>query len=327
MPRTTVVIPNYKGIHFIEECLRSVFRSSVPVEVILVDNASEDGSLALVREQFPQVKVTSFHENKGFSAAVNAGIESAGTEYVLLLNNDTVVEEKLVEYLERSLDQYPQAFSAAPKMICMKQPDRLDGTGDFYCALGWAFARGKDRPVDGWEKPGRVFSSCGGCALYRREIFSLIGLFDENHFAYLEDIDVGYRANLNGYASRYVPEAVVYHAGSAVSGSRHNEFKVRLSARNSVYLVYKNMPFLQVVLNFPFLLAGYLCKACFFFLKGLGRAYVQGFIEGMKLSFSVAGRRQKVGFRWKNLKNYFWVQGQLWINMVRMALSCFGILK
>lgn len=317
MAEITVVIPNYKGIDYIEDCLRSVYKSSVPLEVILVDNASGDGSLELVRTHFPQTKVIPFDENKGFSAAVNEGIKAAGTEYVLLLNNDTVVEEKMAEYLEKTLDGYPEAFSATPKMVNLRQPDRLDGTGDFYCALGWAFARGKDQPVDTWTKPGRVFSSCAGCALYRREVFSRIGLFDENHFAYLEDIDIGYRANLWGYASRYVPEAVMYHAGSAASGSRHNEFKVKLSARNSVYLVCKNMPFLQILLNLPFLAAGYLCKACFFMMKGLGRAYMQGWIEGIRLSFSAEGRKHKVRFRWRNLKNYLWVQGQLWVNMVR----------
>lgn len=315
MTRITVVIPNYKGINYIEGCLRSVYKSTVPLEVILVDNASGDGSLELVREHFPQTKIIPFDENKGFSVAVNEGIRAARTEYVLLLNNDTVVEEKMAEYLEKTLDSYPDAFSAAPKMVNLRQPDRLDGAGDFYCALGWAFARGKDQPVDAWTKPGRVFSSCAGCALYRRKIFSQIGLFDENHFAYLEDIDIGYRANLWGYASRYVPEAVVYHAGSAVSGSRHNEFKVKLSARNSVYLVCKNMPFLQIILNLPFLAAGYLCKACFFTMKGLGKAYVQGWVNGVKLSFSAEGRKHKVRFRWKNLKNYFWVQGQLWVNL------------
>lgn len=321
MSKITVVIPNYKGIDYIEDCLRSVYKSSVPVEVILVDNASKDGSLEIVRGRFPQVQVIAFEENKGFSVAVNEGIRAARTEYVLLLNNDTVVEEKMAEYLEKTLDQYPDVFSVTPKMVNLRRPDRLDGTGDFYCALGWAFARGKDEPVDSWQKPGRVFSSCGGCALYRREMFRQIGLFDENHFAYLEDIDIGYRANLCGYRNRYVPEAVMYHAGSASSGSRHNEFKVRLSAQNSVYLVYKNMPVFQVAFNLPFLVAGYLCKACFFSMKGLGKAYVQGWAEGVRLSFSAKGRKHKVRFQWKNLKNYFWVQGQLWVNMVRRLMS------
>ncbi len=317
MARTTVIIPNYKGIEYIDGCLESVYAGSVPVEVILVDNASRDGSLELVRERYPQTRIIAFDENTGFSKAVNAGIRAAETEYVLLLNNDTVVDSEMTEYLERAMDENRKCFSAAARMVSLKDRDRLDGAGDFYCALGWAFARGKDKPKDSCLSPGRIFSSCAGCAIYRRELFDQIGLFDENHFAYLEDVDLGYRANIYGYPNRYVPNAVVYHAGSAVSGSRHNEFKVRLSARNSIYLIYKNMPILQVILNLPLLFCGHLVKLLFFALKGLGGAYAAGLAEGFQLSFSREGRSHKVKFRWGNLKHYLWIQGQLWHNLVR----------
>ena len=141
MVRTTVVIPNYKGIDYIGGCLRSLYEGSVPVDVILVDNHSADGSLKLVRQDFPQVKIVAFSENKGFPAAVNAGIRVAETEYVLLLNNDTAADTKLVEQLENALDAHPEAFSVSAKMLQMKNPEKLDGAGDFYCAFGWAFAR------------------------------------------------------------------------------------------------------------------------------------------------------------------------------------------
>lgn len=318
MVRTTVVIPNYKGMDYMDACLRSLYDGGVPIQVILVDNASNDGSLALVRENFPQVEVIAFSENKGFSAAVNAGIREAKTEYVLLLNNDTVAAPGMIEALERALDMHPDAFSVSAKMIQLKNKEKLDGAGDFYCALGWAFARGKDQPKDRWSSPDRIFSSCAGCALYRRSMFSKIGFFDENHFAYLEDIDIGYRANICGHPNRYEPKAVVYHAGSAVSGSRHNAFKVKLSAKNSIYLVYKNMPALQILLNLPFLLAGYLVKTAFFLLKGLEKPYLQGLAEGFALSFSKEGKKHKVHFQGDNLKNYFWIQLQLWVSLVRL---------
>ncbi len=317
MVKTTVVIPNYKGINYIEGCLNSVYKSSIPLEVIVVDNASADGSLELVRERFPQTQIISFEENKGFSAAVNAGIRAAETEYVLLLNNDTVVDVKAVEYLEKEMDRYPKAFSVSAKLISLKEPEKLDGAGDFYCALGWAFARGRGKSSDLWTKSDRVFSSCAACALYRKSIFSEIGYFDVNHFAYLEDVDIGYRANICGYPNRYVPEAIVYHAGSAVSGSRHNEFKVKLSAANSIYLVYKNMPLLQVIINLPFLLVGFLCKFAFFSKKGLGGAYKEGLSGGMRLSLSEVGKNARVHFNWRHFTNYLWIQVQLWINLLR----------
>ena len=202
-------------------------------------------------------------------------------------------------------------------MISLHDPYKLDGAGDLYCALGWAFSRGKDQPADAYEKPDRIFSACAGAALYRREVFEKIGYFDENHFAYLEDMDIGYRANIYGYHNRYAPDAKVYHAGSAASGSRHNEFKVNLSSRNSIYLIFKNMPLLQMLINLPFLLLGYLIKGLFFTLKGMGGVYLKGLWKGILLSASREGRDKKVKFSMKNLKNYCWIQWQLWVNMIR----------
>lgn len=317
MTKTTAVIPNYNGIKYIDRCLETLCGGTVVPQIIVVDNHSEDGSLALVKEKYKDVKVIAFQENTGFSKAVNAGIHAAVTEYVLLLNNDTEADGQMVFQLEKALDAHPGAFSAAAKMIDLHNPDKLDGTGDFFNALGWAFARGKDKGTERFERPGRVFSACAGAALYRRKLFDRIGLFDETHFAYLEDIDLGYRANIYGYSNIYVPEAKVFHAGSAVSGSRHNTFKVKLSARNNFYMIYKNMPFLQILLNLPFLAAGYLVKGAFFTLKGMGGAYFVGLSEGVRLVCSKEGRRNKVKFSIRNTGNYFWIQGQLWLNVLR----------
>lgn len=323
MPKTTVVIPNYNGIKYLDACLASLYKGTLIPKVILVDNGSWDGSRELAEERYPAVKVITFSENKGFSCAVNAGIRESDTEYVLLLNNDTVADASMVEELERSLDQCSDAFSAAAKMVDLNAPDKLDGAGDFYCALGWAFARGKDKPVDAYDKPGRIFSACAGAAIYRRNLFERVGLFDEGHFAYLEDVDLGYRANIYGFQNLYEPKAVVYHAGSGFSGSRHNEFKVSLSSRNSVYLVYKNMPILQLLINLPFLIVGYAVKFLFFCIKGLGGVYFKGLMDGVKLSLSIDGRRNKVRFSGKNIKSYLWVQGQLWGSLIRLICSIF----
>lgn len=317
MAKTTVVIPNYNGIQYIDRCLETLYMGTTVPGIIVVDNHSQDGSLALVREKYREVKVIAFPENTGFSKAVNAGIKAAETEYVLLLNNDTEADEQMVFQLEKGLDAHPEAFSAAAKMIDLHNPDRLDGAGDFYNAFGWAFARGKDKPAEAFCREGRIFSACAGAALYRRALFEKIGYFDENHFAYLEDIDLGYRANIYGYPNIYVPEAKVFHAGSAVSGSRHNAFKVKLSARNNLYMICKNMPALQILLNFPFLAAGHLIKGVFFTLKGLGGAYFKGLSAGISLACSGEGRKNRVKFSIGNMGNYFWIQGQLWLNMLR----------
>ncbi|MDE7198566.1 MAG: glycosyltransferase family 2 protein, partial [Lachnospiraceae bacterium] len=142
-----------------------------------------------------------------------------------------------------------------------------------------------------------------------------IGMLDENHFAYLEDVDLGYRARIYGYRNLYVPDAVVYHAGSASSGSRYNAFKAELTARNSVYLVYKNMPPAQLLLNLPFLMAGFLVKQLFFLKKGLGRSWCKGIVEGFRLCHSSGGRERRVRFRGRRLPAYIRIQWELWRNI------------
>ena len=262
--KTTIIIPNYNGLSFMEPCFESLKEQTVrDFKVLVVDNGSTDGSVE-------------------FSGAVNTGIRAADTPYVLLLNNDTRVEPGFVAAMERAMDQSPKIFSVSSRMIQMYHPELLDDAGDMYSILGWAYQRGVGRSSELYQKSCRVFSACAGAAIYRRAVFDEIGLFDELHFAYLEDIDVGWRAKLYGYDNVYCPDAAVYHVGSGTRGSRYNSFKVRLAARNCIYLNYKNMPGWQLLLNAPFLLAGIFVKYLFFVKNGFGRDYVSGLKEGIR---------------------------------------------
>lgn len=319
MAKSTVVIPNYNGMKYIEACLESLFVGTTKdIEVIMVDNASTDGSLELVKEKFPQVQIIENQVNTGFCKAVNQGILASKTPYVILLNNDTRVELAFVHALETAMEKDKRLFSASAKLIALHDKEKMDDAGDYYCALGWAFARGKGKHPDLYNTECEIFASCGGAAIYRRACFAEIGLFDENHFAYLEDIDIGYRAQLYGYCNCYAPEAVVYHAGSATSGSRYNAFKTKLASQNSIYLVYKNMPLLQMLINIPFLMVGFLIKALFFVKKGLGKEYVAGLVNGIRLSMSSEGKKHKVSFTKKHMANYVRIQWQLWRNLFRL---------
>ena len=317
--KSTVIIPNFNGMKFIENCMKALEKeTSTKYHIIVVDNGSIDGSRQWVEANCPQTEVIAMGQNTGFCKAVNAGIKAAKTPYVILLNNDTEVEYGFVKALEDALEQEKKSFSVSAKMIYLYHPDIIDGTGDLYCALGWAFALGKGKSVKGnYEKRAEIFSACGGAVIYKKEILEEIGLFDENHFAYLEDCDLGYRAQIFGYRNYYTPNAVVKHAGSGVSGSRHNEFKVNLSSRNSVYLIYKNMPMLQILMNLPFLLAGFFVKYMFFFKKGLGKTYRKGIWKGIRLCMSEEGRRKKVLFISSHLPSYIRIQWKLWVNTLR----------
>lgn len=281
MCKTTVIIPNYNGLHFLEDCLASLRESTVPYKLIVVDNGSTDGSIDwLVNNGIEHIALES---NTGFSHAVNCGIKAAETEFVLLLNNDTVAEPDFIEELEKALTANEDAFAVSAQMIKASDHSLIDSAGDGMSIVGWAYQRGIDEPAENYQKPCEVFSACAGAAIYRRSIMEKIGYFDEMHFAYLEDIDVSWRAQLAGYRVYYEPKAKVYHLGSATSGSKYNDFKVRLTSRNNILLHYKNLSPLQKVVNFIPLECGIIGKAVFFARRGYTKPYWEGIREGRKI--------------------------------------------
>ena len=320
--KVTVVIPNYNGIKYIRDCMDSLYKQEdISFEILVVDNGSKDGSLEILKKEYVDAKVIALEENTGFCHAVNVGIQNSGTPYVILLNNDTVVKPGFVEALQEAIEESERIFSVSSMMLSMADESRIDDAGDGYSMLGWAYARGKGKPAARYEKRAKVFAACGGAAIYRKEVFEKIGYFDENHFAYLEDIDIGYRARIHGYRNAYEPKAKVIHAGSATSGSRYNEFKTKLSSANNAYMIAKNMPLLQWLLNLPFLLVGFLIKAFFFSMKKMGGLYVKGYWKGACRIFTKEGRKHKVRFRVKHLWNYIKIQMWLVWGMLRIFIK------
>ncbi|MDO4632291.1 MAG: glycosyltransferase family 2 protein [Eubacteriales bacterium] len=310
--KVSVVIPNYQGERFLRACLDSLKQQTLKdMEIIIVDNASTDGSVALIRAEYPEIELITRSENTGFCGAVNTGIRHANAEYVILLNNDTTADPHFAEELYRAVSADPQIFSAQAMMLQMDAPELIDDAGDTYNALGWARARGKGKRVDQFHASEDIFACCGGAAIYRKSVFEKIGYFDEAHFAYLEDIDIGYRAKICGYRNRLVPKAVIYHKGSAATGSRYNAFKVSHAARNNIYLIYKNMSRWQILINLPFLAAGHLIKFLFFLCKGFGLTYLKGLWQGILL----ARKGQKAAFLPENFDNCWKIQLQLWKNI------------
>ena len=312
MPEVTIIIPNYNGMAYLETCMVSLQRQTMTdFQILIVDNGSSDDSLPWIAEHCKEAKVLALDKNYGFCTAVNEGIKAADTPYVILLNNDTEVEPDFVKALLLEIKKSLNIFSCQAKMLDFGNRQLMDDAGDYYCALGWAFARGKGREEKLYMDRRTIFASCAGAAIYRRSIFEEIGYFDEAHFAYLEDIDIGYRAKIYGYTNHFVPSARVYHMGSATTGSQYNEFKVRLSAQNSIYMAYKNMPLLQLIFNSPLLLLGILLKILFFAKRHLGKEYFTGITRGLKL----CKKEKKVKFDRRHLKNYIKIQLELWKNI------------
>lgn len=314
--KVSVVTPNYNGEKFLKVFFESLNQDSDYIgEVIIVDNGSTDKSKEYIKNNtfdFP-VNLIENNENLGFSPAVNQGIKNANYEYIFSLNNDTEIKKGSIKQLIDLISSSDDIFSVQAKMLQYNNKDLIDDAGDEYNLLGWTKKIGENHEASEFNEVCEIFSSCAGAAIYKKSLLSETGLFDDNFFAYMEDVDLAIRSRINGYRNLLCPQAVVYHIGSATSGSRYNEFKVKLAARNNVWVVYKNIPIPFKILNFIFLLFGFLIKYLFFLKKGFGSIYLSGLKEGLKTRNKI----DKVDFEWKNTKNYFKIEYRLIINTLK----------
>lgn len=311
LSNVTIIIPNYNGLRYIKVCINSLSKQYFKnFNIIIVDNASQDGSVEFIKNECPGVRLIELKENYGFSRAVNDGIKASDNEYIVLLNNDTEVEQDWLYSLVECMERDENIFSCSSKMVRYHDRTKIDDAGDEYNILGWANKRGDGLSIDSYDRNTNVFSSCAGAAIYRKSMLDKIGLFDESFFAYMEDVDLSYRAKIYGYKNIYCNDAIVYHIGSATSGSKYNSFKVRLAARNNIYVVYKNMPILQLIINGPFLLAGLAIKYIFFSKLGFGKEYKHGISE----AFLNLKNVKKVKYNNKNLMNYVRIEIEMVLN-------------
>ncbi len=237
-----IIIPNWNGESMLADCLHSLASQTFTgFRIIVIDNGSGDGSVALVEREFPQVKVIRFSENTGFSIAVNRGISDSSAPWLLLLNNDMEVAPDCLENLRYAVDTYQDYYFFALKMLSFHQRDLIDGAGDAVLRGGVGYRLGTmERDSEYYSMDRDTFGVCAGAGLYKRELFEKVGVFDPDFFAYLEDVDLNMRARRSGMRCRYIASAVVYHIGSATSGSKINSLTIRLSTRNNFYVLFKN---------------------------------------------------------------------------------------
>ncbi|MEJ7871552.1 MAG: glycosyltransferase family 2 protein [Rubrobacteraceae bacterium] len=276
--RVTVVVPNWNGKKFLSACLDALRDQSFEgFETIVVDNGSTDDSVAFTRRDFPEVRVVSLGENRGFSAAANAGIEASETEYVALLNNDTEQDAGWLDELVRAADAHPEAGLFASRLVDFHDRRFLDGAGDALRLSGLPYRLGHgERDRGQFDKLGYVFGACGAAAMYRREMLDEIGTFDEDFVSYCEDGDLSFRAQLAGYRCLYVPGSVVYHMGSASTGGKRSATATRLGTRNSLSLLVKNLPLSLVPHILPFFVFGQLARLLTAAVTGSLRAHLEG---------------------------------------------------
>lgn len=256
LPHVSVIIPNYNGRRWLEPCLNALFAQSYPnLSVVLVDNGSRDDSVEFVTQRFPLVHCLTHETNQGFAAAINTGIRATDTPLVATLNNDTVVESNwLIELVEPLLAD-EQSGIAASKLLFAEPAGCVNSAGISLDRVGIPWDRLGGQPDDISEQTiASVFGACAGAALYRRAMLDEIGLFDEDYFAYMEDVDLAWRAQLAGWHAIYVPTARVmhWHSATSIEGS---PFKNRLLGRNKIWLIAKNYPSPYLWLYLPAIIA------------------------------------------------------------------------
>ncbi len=240
----TVVVVNYNSGHWLLKSLNALaMQTHKPAKVLVVDNNSTDDSMMGLKERFHEFEYILLDENIGFAAANNLAIDRCATPLVALLNPDAFPEPGWIGSLLRASAKYPEAASFGSLLLVADQPDYIDGVEDVYHASGLVWRGGHGRLVNDGDTWGReIFSPCAAAALYRTDALRQVGGFDEDFFCYLEDVDLGFRLRLDGWASRFVPEARVQHVGGATSGGRHSDFSIYYGHKNLTWAFVKNMP-------------------------------------------------------------------------------------
>lgn len=273
LKKCTVVVVNWNGEQFLERCLAALLvQTATPHEIILLDNASTDGSLEIARD-FPAVRVIALDQNTGFARGNNLVIESASmaSEWFALINPDAFAAPRWLESLLAAAESNPEFDVFGSKLVNSADPTLLDGTGDAYHISGlmWRTAHGVSVSAMG-DNDCEVFAPCAAAALYRRSVFEKVGGFDPDFFCYVEDVDLGFRLRLAGYRCLYVPKSVAHHVGSGTTGGQHSDFSVYHGHRNLVWTFVKNMPGVLFWLLLPLHVALNLVSILWFALRGQG---------------------------------------------------------
>lgn len=293
--KASVIVVNWNGKRYLEECLSALLAQTYsPHEIILVDNGSSDGSVDFVAERFREVRIIENEENLGFAAGNNVAIRMAEGDYIVTLNNDTRAEPNWLEELVKVVETDPKIGMCASKMLFYHHIGILNSTGISLDIAGIAWDRRGGERDDGREcEPLEVFGPCAGAALYRREMLDEVGLFDEDFFAYHEDVDLAWRARSRGWRCVYNPRAVVYHVHSG-TGLEGSAFKNRLLGRNKIWTIVKNYPSPHIFLYLP-LIAFYDLAAVFYSLfKRKDPSPLQGRLASLSLLPEMLRRRREI---------------------------------
>lgn len=299
--RVDIIIPTYNGYQYLVHCLAALQAQTYRhCRVIVVDDASTDGTAEWVGRDRPQIDLIVLPRNSGLVTAVNAGLTHSDSEYVALLNNDTEPEPGWLAALVDALDRHPNAAAVASKMLLFDRRDTFHAAGDTYARNGRPGNRGVwQRDVGQYDREEEVFGACAGAALYRRsaldEVARIAGaILDPSFFMYCEDVDLSWRLRLRGYAIIYVPAAVVYHHLSATGGGVLASYYV---ARNTLNVILKDLPGPLFWQSLPTIIADQAVDAwhtLLHFREPAARARLRGMVGALRTAPHMLAQRRKV---------------------------------
>lgn len=309
----SVVIPNWNGRAYLETCLASLAAQTHPaLEIIVVDNGSTDDSVAWLAEHHPATRVLRNTENRGFAAANNQGLQAARGVYLALLNNDAEPAPDWLAELVRVMEADARPGMVASRMVFADRPGVINSTGICVDLCGISWDRGGGQPLTATElEPTPVFGACAGAALYRRELFADIGLFDEDFFAYLEDVDLAWRARWRGWEAVYAPSAVVRHAHSGTSGEG-SPFKTYHLSKNKIFLLAKNYPWPPLLFYLPLILFYELLSQGYAIVQRRGWSALRGRLAGLRGLAKALAKRRALRPRRSASEMMRWLEPVVW---------------
>jgi GT2 family glycosyltransferase len=303
-----VIVPSWNAEEDLRACLDSLLAQSLEAHIIVVDNGSTDGSVALLERHYPTLEIIKHDENKGYAGGVNPGFKRAiemGATYAAPFNNDAVADKDWLRSLVDHLDKNPTVGIAACKLLSA-DGSHIDSTGDYYTNWGLPYPRGRgETDLTKYDTTTEIFGASGGASLYRVKMLKEIGLFDEDFFAYYEDIDLSFRAQLSDWKVAYVPASVVYHETST-TGRKIKGFFAYQTMKNQPLILFKNVPrrFLFRI-GWRFLLAHtlFLGRAI---TRGQGWPALQGDAKATYYFFTKFGERKRIQQSRKVSDEYVW---------------------
>lgn len=295
MPEVSIIVVNWNGAAFLPRCLEAITaQTHQDYEIIVIDNASQDGSADGLLACWPGVRFVRLEANTGFAVANNLGARLARGQWLALVNNDAFPYPDWLENLIRAAKEHPQFSFFASRLIKAGDNNLMDGTGDVYHVSGLAWHRDHNRSsIQAHYSTEEVFSACAAAALYDREAFLEVGGFDEKYFSHHEDVDLGFRLRLRGYRCLYVPEAIVEHVGSASFGEE-SDLTIYQVHRNLVWAYFSDMPGSLVWRYLPAHIMANIIFLVYYTLRGQGRAIWKAKLDAMRGLPSVFRKRKLV---------------------------------